>query len=121
MARRGPMKPIMPGIGDDVARAVIGGRYTPAGLPGTIAIARWPHVARLVKDMTVAAAIVAPGVGPVLAIVAAVFSQLPPVLAQFATILEGLPPIAPTHVALHLTPALMRSEEHTSELQSLMT
>src|SRR3546814_20842717 len=33
MARRGPMKPIMPGIGDDVARAVIGGRYTPAGLP----------------------------------------------------------------------------------------
>src|SRR3546814_19402037 len=44
MARRGPMKPIMPGIGDDVARAVIGGRYTPAGLPGTRAIARWPHV-----------------------------------------------------------------------------
>src|SRR3546814_17632673 len=57
--------------------------------------------------MKVAAAIVAPGVAPVLAIVAAVFSQLPPVLAQFATILAGLPPIAPTHVALHLTPALM--------------
>src|SRR3546814_16273129 len=68
MARRGPMKPIMPGIGDDVARAVIGGRYTPAGLPGTIAIARWPHVARVVEDMTVEAAIVAPGVAPVLAI-----------------------------------------------------
>src|SRR3546814_14404122 len=96
MARRGPMKPIMPGIGDDVARAVIGGRYTPAGLPGTIAIARWPHVARLVKDMTVAAAIVAPGVAPFLAIVAAVFHQLPPVPAQFATILAGLPPNAPT-------------------------
>src|SRR3546814_11676960 len=72
-----------------------------------MAIARWPHVARLVKDMTVAAAIVAPGVAPVLAIVAAVFSQLPPVLAQFATILAGLPPIAPTPVALPLPPALM--------------
>src|SRR3546814_6070930 len=82
MARRGPMKPIMPGIGDDVARAVIGGRYTPAGLPGTIAIARWPHVARLVKDMTVATAIVAPGVAPVLAIVAAVFSQVPPEIGR---------------------------------------
>src|SRR3546814_5975760 len=82
MTRRGPTKPIMPGIGDDVARAVIGGRYTPAGLPGTIALARWPHVARRVKDITVAAAIVAPGGAPVLAIVAARSSQSPPVLAR---------------------------------------
>src|SRR3546814_20501061 len=95
MARRGPLKPIMPGIGDDVARAVIGGRYTPAGLPGTIAIAPWPHVARPVQDMTVTAALVHPGLAPVLAIVASVCLPPPPAHAPFPHPLHTPPPTPP--------------------------
>src|SRR3546814_19111521 len=43
MARRGPVKPIMPGNGDDVARAVIGGRTTKAGMQGKMTVEGGPQ------------------------------------------------------------------------------
>src|SRR3546814_2124472 len=105
--RAGAGQAIAIGVGDIVARAVISGPEPRADFPAIVAEGGAPVAAAI--DVAMRPAVIAP-----------ILPQFLPRLAHVAAFLAHVAPVAVALGVAQVALFLARSEEHTSELQSLM-